>query len=1150
MLGLLSLLFTVTPIPALDQAVVGSLPATEYEPADDSVISMVPQTASHPAAMDDFEALQVSSEGLEQTAILFLGWVEVEPNTEYLARYYVKPEHLVAPANMYLQIRERASQDGPPIQPYPRESVRHREVHPEQTGMWVERRMRFTTTEETQWLEVRLVIAELNGDILLSDFDLIDSQRHAERVEAQGGEKLDALLQEIRDKAATREPLLETPLVFSRGQIKYGLDRSFYEHEYEWLDRPLFMNRDYGIPMEIGFGPSYLFPMEADPKLPRRHVVPLESYIKTMQELGKYGIDGMAFFPQSRDRMGLFEMAERTAQQPGLEQAGLLPEFLANQDMESYRAVLERALDSPVTPRIGDRVLITSYGAAGNSPEEWDEILTELRDRYGDAFVFLPALTAGVSLRGPYRDGNYEEFVVDLEETRDFLRAYLAVSDGIYFNYPPALRVMRTLPRPFDRDFYEEVFIPVWRELLTDPEYKDKYLGLSAYKSHMMPERGNNLHQDGTRTIRNSFEPAMEARPDVIILPEWDEQNENTSWRPTMYDSTTSQRIIRYYMSQIRGEDPSPVPGDDEAIPNLILSIRKILSLGEEAVIELLNVPDSAESQSYKVTLLLRDQDGDTLAEYGPFEFDSAALQEERILVPTEQFPQATALVPALKIEGYKGRDWEIDQGLPHAKLRATWNWNHLYQKQPLRMLLQPEEFDFQITAETDEEGFITVQGKIEADEPLALVEVVGDDKELYTVDPADEWHRNDPDRTAILLVYRSMEPEEISGTLTLENATAEWAFQSPMLHRRYPEMDLQDGVLTMRSESSAHNRWIYLSIPNDELDDAVIDFDFDKLSFKLPVREVLEKGMIVKEDGGALRVAVSPFHRQIDLPAHLDTEDVEFEARVVPHRPDEQFHVRITTKSGKSFRSAPLGLAVGEEPTREIVVYSEKEERPVALEVAASRVPVLEYEFNPEVGAVLLTDGGSIFSATLGGYVSMITGRGATSGMHRRDYPYPVVPEWVEDEGRPALRFDGEGMFIKLPLETLPRRTAYSVEFEIKPAEGETDYPLLMNRISGRQKGLALNVVEGKLQATFRPEDWNVERFETDLEVPSGEWSKIKVVYDYDQIRFFVNDEEAAFPFSKPGANNGYTMIGDGWNRVEDSYHGLFRDLVIRHHP
>lgn len=1152
MLAALCLFSLTVPANGADDAIVARLSAQAYEAPEREGFSTERREAAHPITGEPTEALAVTGRGAEGHLILTLGWVEVEPQTQYRARYHLRPTELAGEASLYLQVRERAARDGPPLTPYPRPSPERRAVDGDQGEQWLERSLRFTSKEETHWLELRLVITELEGTLLLSDLVVFDAALHDEAREAEQKRQLARQLERMRAAAAEREPQLERPLVFSRGQMKYGLERSYYEHEYDWLDRPLFVNRAYRVPQDVGFGPSYLYPIEPEHHLPRRHLTTLPSYTRTVKEAASYDIDGLAFFPLSRDRMSMFELAERAAAETDLD-VGLLPEFLPGQEIEAYQRVLERALASDVTPRINGKVLITSYAAAGNTPERWDEILTALRDRYGESFIFLPALTSGVGLRGPYRAGDHDEFTERLEGLHENLRAYLEVTDGIYFNYPAALRQLRVMPRPFDREFYEDVFIPAWGSLLAEPEFEDKYFGLSAYKSHMMPERGNNLYEDGTRTLRHSFEPAMAARPDVLILPEWDEQNENTSWRPTMYGSTTSQRIVRYYMSRIKDTGPTPVPGDDESVPNLIFSARKMATLGETVMIELLNVPDTAEAHRYTVDLTIEDQDGRELESFESVTFDAAELQEERFHIQTEAFPAATALVPVLRVHDYQGGDIVYEEGLPHVKLRATWNWNHLYQKQPLRELVRPTAFRFEADDALASDGSLSLEAQVESPEPLSLVEIVADDNEVYAFDPDDEFFRNDPDRGRVMITYRSVgSHDEIEGTLTLRNAGADWTFQGPMLHRVYPEIDLDAdaGVLHLNSGTSIHNRWIHLAIPTEEAADAELEFAFDKASFTLPVAEVLERGKYVHAGEGGLRIAVSPFVRQLDLPYPLERSEASFRTRVWPQVGTEQYHVRVTTVNGRTFRSRPLsvpGSAAGERTP--IRVHSDHEGRAVDLEVDASRVPQVAYRFDPAIGAGLLTDAGTPFRAALGGYVSQLTGRGAATAIHRRDYPHPIVPQWVEEDGETALHFDGEGMFAKLPLETLPRRSAFTVELEIKPTGDDDSYPLLMNRIHTRQKGLGLEVRDGKLRGSFRPDDWQTEHFVTDLEVPSGEWSRIRVVYDHRRMRFIVNGQEEAFEFAKPGTNNGYTLIGDGWRDVEDSFEGYLRHLAVYHH-
>src|SRR5690606_25445501 len=128
--------------------------------------------------------------------------------------------------------------------------------------------------------------------------------------------------------------------------------------------------------------------------------------------------------------------------------------------------------------------------------------------------------------------------------------------------------------------------------------------------------------------LRRSFEAAMAGSPDFIIIPEWDEQNEHTSLRPTVDNSFASQRIVKHYMRQARGLPPAPNPGDDPAIANLIVSYRKVLVLGESLEIEILNVPDSQASQNLTVTVELSDADGQLVHRFPPARLSTQKLHD------------------------------------------------------------------------------------------------------------------------------------------------------------------------------------------------------------------------------------------------------------------------------------------------------------------------------------------------------------------------------------------------------------------------------------------------------------------------------------------------------------------------------------------
>ncbi len=1072
--------------------------------------------------IEDGKALSVSSTDAAAIIVLDLGWITVAPQKAYHATYKLRAQELAAPASVRIMIREHEAQGQRPIQPYHNESVRYRELKPTQKD-WLTRRQGLITGEKTTVLSGSIVISQLKGELHVSATELFETVATAavpvtpELAMADSKKALD----EVRAQANSRKPLTPRPLVFSRTQMKYGLEKNYY---HEWNDRPLLVSRDYRVPHPYVTSPT--------------------SYKRILEEVVNYDIDGLAFFPETKGRMEMFDVHA----QSGVAGVGLLPEFVdafTPDHVEVKTEIVRRALKSPNAPRINGKVLITSYNAQALKPAEWKDILDRIRAQVGDTFVFLPALTNVTKLRSAYLAGQPITRVA-IEVEKAYLREYLDVCDGIYFNYPPALR---NKDRSFDGEFYRDIFIPMFKSVLSEPKYQNKYLGLSSYRSHMSPERGNTLHEDGTRTLRRSFEAAMDARPDVIVLPEWDEVNENTSFRPTLYGGTTSMRILRYYMSKIKSKAPTPVPGDDVTVPNLIFSARKAAVIGENLVFELLNVPDSATPGRYTVELTLADENGKVVKKFEPVSFDSNQLQEQRLTLASETIPGVRALVPSLAVRGYNGRDQVLDAGLHHVQLRATWNWDHLYVKQPLRDVLRLSEVKFAWEGTPRNGQPLTLTASVRSPENLALVEVLGDDDEVYAFDPTDEFWRADNTRELFMVQYRSVNDQEIKGSLTLKNATAHWLTNGTPLHQEKAETEIQGNRVQLNSPVSAHLRWIYLAVPKADLDKAQLDFDFDKAKFSVTLRDVLAKKIIARGGENGLHLSVQPYRRQIDLPRPLNKKEATFSIPVWPEISSEQFHLRLTTNDGKQFRSRPLLVPSGTPAaSKTLRVYSDAQKRGVDVQVNTDRIPNLTYDFTPEHGAVLLTNAGQPFWATLGGYSNATTGRGTVNGLLRGQIPANAertAPEWETVDGQTALKFNGKSTYLELPREALPWRGAFTMSFEIKPASAK-DQVLLVNRVVGSLKGLQLEIKDGKLMATFPDAEWKGNRFATELAIPANQWSAVTVRYDFENLVLSVNGKSQAFPLTLPASSIGFTLFGEGWKG--NWFEGHLRNLRIVH--
>jgi len=1066
-------------------------------------------------AVDKGKRLSVKTIAPVAALSIDLGSMPVQPETIYRARFDVETTDLNKAAGVSLMIREHFAEGSGPFKPYHRTSVNSR---PLASGESSFRELTITTGGKTHALSVAIVITELTGELCLSEFQLsLGTPSGKPLTQEQAMARTAELMAEIRAAADARRPLTDRPLVFSRSQMKYPLGKNYY---HEWNDRPLLVDRKY--------------------RQASKYPTPLASYQRTLAEVVNYDIDGLAFFPETTRRIRMFE-AHREA---GFDDLGLLPEFLPMDDEDGVAAkleILKLAIEHPSVPRIDGKVLVTSYGAESLSPERWGKLLGSLREEVGDKFIFLPTLTNVGQLRKPFMAG---EPITrsEVEAQQAYLRSYLDVCDGIYFNYPAAFR---KLDHSFDDAFYRDIFIPVFKSVLSEPAYRKKYLGLSAYRSHMSPERGNSLHEDGTRTLRLSFEAAMIADPDVIILPEWDEQNENTSFRPTVYGSRTSARIVRYYMSQIKGKAPSPLPGDDLSVPNLILSSRKVVKLGEQAMFELLNIPDSGDAGTYSVELNLEDTTGKVVHRFPAVEFGGDELEEHRFHLATEDFPQVVALIPTLTVKGFKGRDIDYRDGFHHVAVRATWNWDHLFVKQPLRDLLLPEEATFAWKKSGAAGELPILSGGVKSPEPLSLIEVLGDDDEVYAYDPQDEFFQNDPDKARLIIEFRSINNLTVDGTLTLKKATADWFTNGGPLHH---DAENPQKVNLIRPVS-VHQRQIYLAIPKADLAAGELQFDFDAESFSVPLQAVVDQQMIARGFDGGIHLSIRGFHRQFDLPASMEINEASFDVRIRPEIATEQFHLRLTSNSGKTYRSRPLLVpGVGSAGDKALRIFSEAKQIPVDVDVKESRIPSLHYRLTPDHGAVMLTDAGRPFWATLGGFSNTTTGRGTINGLYGDKYPTAVdrsQPGWVDEAGIPALEFDGEGTYLELPREAIPSRGAFTLRFEVKPKTAD-DQNLLINGAVTRQHGLSLEIQNGKLLASFRDADWNSHRWKTQLPVPAGTWSRIRVRCDFETITLSVGDVSESYPLMQAASNIGLTVFGAGWKGK--AFKGRLRGLEIEH--
>lgn len=99
--------------------------------------------------------------------------------------------------------------------------------------------------------------------------------------------------------------------------------------------------------------------------------------------------------------------------------------------------------------------------------------------------------------------------------------------------------------------------------------------------------------------------------------------------------------------------------------------------------------------------------------------------------VPSEELADHQAVIPELKII-YKGKELNFDT-LPCTRLNASEGWNFKEIRQPLRDLATPVTIDFQ--TEALGKSRYRVRGKLKATEPLASVEILDGEREVWALD-------------------------------------------------------------------------------------------------------------------------------------------------------------------------------------------------------------------------------------------------------------------------------------------------------------------------------------------------------------------------------------------------------------------------------
>jgi len=925
-------------------------------------------------------------------------------------------------------------------------------------------------------------------------------------------------------------PLVPRTLFFSRTQSQYNLFFNYFHYhtpEWYWIDRPLFFDRSLA------------------PETPSGSELTERSFSRVLDTARAYELDGFSMLTNlTTNRRNYMQALDLAAKKPSEPFSILLDVSVLGSDVDKavnhIRPALEKALASPSAPRVNNKVLVSSYNLDSDSPQAVAQVLAKLRQQYGDTFLLVAAIG---------RDWwpAYNDQVAGVTPNKNMaalqakLRSWLDVCDGIMYV------AMGDASNPenggeLDQSYYNFV-IQTCLSVLGEPAYRQKYFGLGASTGYFNPITNTVANEAGTKYLRNSLRIALDAKPDFIILPEWDEANENTSIQPTVYNSLSTQRLLRHEMRRIKQQPQTPQARDDVTIPNLVVSYRQFLMLGEALQVEVLGVPDGSAQGDYRLKLSFKDTAHRIVKTLPVATLGSGALQDHTFTVPTEELADYPALMPSLEVTSPDGKTQTFEAGLAAIRLQPTMNWNRKWVKMPLRDLLAPTTADFRLVQDSaTSEGKLKVEGKVATNEQIMSVEVVADGLEVFALDPQGTYTLK-PDEALILM--HEVAPErhgDFNGKYFVTGGTVRKVVdQFGFWRARQP------------GDVAANLTWSPLGqifvVTNK--DTAVIHAENKLYKAAVPVARLLKDKVYSEVHGKGATLTLRAFEGVPETPFPLLRKDASFQATIDPIRPGAALQMRVITESGKIYRSWPIVSPVASTGKVALPVYSDTKHETVTVQVDGSRLPRI-------AATPAQTSGASIQASTDPYFTGMTGGIPFWSYIVRKNGSYPAsatqtAPTRITEDSIDSWRFDGKGNFLYFPAETLPRG-AFTLSFKFKPLSGKRQV-LLANR-NHLIGAFTLEMENGKLIGYYttglaRQEPYYPKTLlQPDISVPLGQWSQVEIVYDLKQIVFKVNGKAAkAIPLSIQGRISTPLVFGGyGDGKQDGFFDGYLQELKIVH--
>jgi len=926
---------------------------------------------------------------------------------------------------------------------------------------------------------------------------------------------------EMRRLARNYRPRVDRTHIFSRAQLKYGLQRTDFIHR--WYDRPLHQNSSW-----------------AKTANPARIIHP-EAWKKTVEDVKLGGMDGLAVCTALSRCDEVIPMSVSSGGElPILVE---LPYAYADKGLESHMKAAETALKMPNSFRIGGRVVLTRYPAIKENGLDFAEKLRRSLDA-----KFGPGKFIVMFYIEPFgtRPADKPLTAAQLQGAREHLRRCLRKMDGILVTGWDIY-----YPRRYGAAFERGVLLPLYQSVLAEPEFAGKkYLGMTVTPGHENCYRWSyDIDSQGTRTLVERMKTMAVLRPVFIIGCEWDEQNENTFFRPTVANGFTHQRIIRHFADSFAGREHSIFPGDSPCVPNLVVSYRRSLIAGEPIEVEVLNIPDGTfKGESFRCRFRWLDLNGRTVKEYRPAALGADSLGSVFFVSPVTELVSANrVLIPSLEIETSGGGKFTFGQDFWPLDLNAARALDTKWVKHSLRD--RPEKTLAALRASRTADGGWNVEGRFKSQGLIKSVEVLRGPDTVYMFDPAAKDRRG-MEIVKIAWQARGNAPRSLapSGTVRFVNAPGVEIITGKGRGRK----PLVDG---WKMDRALYCNWateLFAAVPAAVVDKAEVVVDlspvFGKLRFK--VKDILERQIVGVSGPAGGNLVLSREFSQLSMPEPCNVQTGGFSFCAGPLGKSEVLRMQIVDDRGRVWRGGAVVLGQDSGRMRTIEVFERDEGSVTKLRIDSSRFDEARYCFDPSRGSVVWGGASRDFGGIFGGAATMVTGFGQGESnygdtltryiMGKEFDALENAPGYVQGpDGAAALCFDGSD-YLMLPQQLVSKFAGFEISLDVCPDSIEGEQTL----VDGGYHAYSLFLRDGVPEARMwllKPNAIGPSRLE------SGKWSEVKLVYDLKNVQISVDGiDGVAVPHSGCQFQARYTAVGAA-NRMLRFFRGRIANLRFR---